>query len=82
MGESLPAISGNELIDLLVKKDGWVEIRHSTHGQVLQKKFPDRTRVIVIPTKSESLKPGVLAAILGTKQSCLGRKGLLRLLSS
>lgn len=79
MGGSLPAISGNELIKVLVS-DGWVEGKHSTHGAKLTKRIGNQTLVTIVPTKNDSLPIGTLMAILGTKQTCLGREGLLRLL--
>jgi predicted RNA binding protein YcfA (HicA-like mRNA interferase family) len=80
MSQKLPAISGNELIKLLLK-DNW-EISHkATHGISMKKRFPDgRYRVTIIPTSNESLPKGTLAAILGPKQTNLRRDGLLDLL--
>jgi predicted RNA binding protein YcfA (HicA-like mRNA interferase family) len=72
-------ISGKNLIKLAVK-DGW-EIKHrATHGISLSKKYPDKTRVIVIPDKEALLPDGTLAAILGPKQMGIGRKGLEELI--
>ncbi|MFQ5864557.1 MAG: type II toxin-antitoxin system HicA family toxin [bacterium] len=71
----LPAITGNELLKLL-SKDGWKVSREATHGRTLTKEFPDRTRVTFIPETNESLPKGTLSAILGTKQTAIGRKGL------
>jgi predicted RNA binding protein YcfA (HicA-like mRNA interferase family) len=81
MGDSLPAISGPELIKLL-KKDGWIEKRNMAHGIILIKYFQseDRTRVTTIPTKRRSLPRGTLMDILGSTQTCLGRKGLTELM--
>ena len=76
---ALPAISGNKLIKLL-KKDGWVEKRRATHGASLAKQFGDRFRVTVVPTKNSSLPNGTLADILRSKQTGLGRAGLLDLI--
>ena len=50
------------------------------HGQVLTKKVGGRTLVTVVPSKSEPLPAGTLAAILGSKQTQLGKAGLQRLL--
>jgi len=47
----------------------------------LAKRFGDRTRVTVIPDSGASLDDGTLAAILGPKQTGIGRKGLLDLLN-
>lgn len=75
----LPAVSGRQLIRLL-KKDGWQEGRQATHGKSLTKRFGDRTRVTVVPTKRSSLPEGTLNAILGDKQTGIGKNGLLNLL--
>jgi len=75
----LPAISGKKLIDLL-KKDGWIEGRRATHGLALTKKFKDKVRVAIIPTKGKSLPTGTLMAILSDKQTGLGKEGLLELI--
>lgn len=75
----LPAISGKKLVNLL-KKDGWIEGRRATHGLTLTKKFKDKTRVTFIPTKGKSLPKGTLMAILGDKQTGLGKEGLFELI--
>jgi predicted RNA binding protein YcfA (HicA-like mRNA interferase family) len=78
MSGGLPAITGPELIKLLLK-NGWQEEDRVTHGLALSKKKSDgRTLVTVIPTKPRSLPRGTLSAIL--KQTELGRDGLLALL--
>lgn len=79
MGNALPAISGNQLIKLL-KKDGWEESGHNNHVVKLRKKFPDRTRCTVIQPIDDSLRPGTLSAILGVKQTDIGRDGLEKLI--
>jgi len=76
---SLPAVSGIELIRLL-KSDGWQEGRHSTHGRTLIKRFGDRIRVTFVPEKSKPLPVGTLMAILGPKQTAVGRRGLQALI--
>jgi len=77
--EQLPAISGKQLMKLLMK-DGWQAGRHATHGRTLSKRFGSRTRVTFIPDKSKALPQGTLSAILGHKQTQLGRKGLSELI--
>lgn len=81
MSAELPAITGPELIALLVK-DGWEVRRYATHGRTLTKRdaVSEKTLVTFIPTKSRPLPPGTLHSILGPKQTRLGRKGLLALL--
>jgi len=75
-------ISGRELIALL-ERHGWRIMRRSNHGVFLSRQFPgeSRPRTTVIPDKPRDLKPGVLAQILGPKQTGLGRAGLERMLN-
>ena len=81
MPGGLPAITGYNLISLL-KKDGWKEAGHRTHGLAMVKEFPDgRKRVTIIPHTSDSLPQGTLHDILGSKQTGLGRRGLERLMN-
>ena len=80
MNENLPAISGPELLKLL-QKDGWVVQRQTRHGESLVKTDEKgRKSVTVIPTKGRSLPKGTLGAILGPKQTNIGREGLLKLI--
>ena len=72
----LPAIRGRQLIKLLVK-DGWIIEGRVTHGVALSKRFNDRTIVTVIPDIYAPLDEGTLGAILGSKQTCIGKVGLL-----
>lgn len=75
-----PAISGKKLIRLL-RKDDWIVKRQAEHGVALAKFFPDRTRVTVIPNTTVSLDDGTLGAILGPKQTGIGKRGLLALIN-
>lgn len=80
MASPLRAITGLQLIKLLIK-DGWIVKRRTNHGVSLAKKVNNRTRVTVIPTKkSQSLPPGTLSAILGPKQTNIGKEGLRNLI--
>ena len=72
-------ITGRQLIKIL-KKDGWEIKRKSRHGIALAKKIGDRTRVTIVPDTTVTLPQGTLNAILGPKQTCLGRQGLQRLI--
>jgi predicted RNA binding protein YcfA (HicA-like mRNA interferase family) len=74
----LPAISGNELIGVLVSKDGWQTGRQARHRLTLRKTVGTRTLVTFIPTKNDSLPNGTLHAIM--KQTRLRRDELLGLL--
>ena len=76
----VPALSGKQLVRLL-RKDGWILKGRTRHGVALVKRFGDRTRVTVIPDTSASLDDGTLAAILGVKQTGIGKKGLLDLVN-
>lgn len=76
----VPAISGKQLIRLL-KKDGWVEGRRTKHGIALTKPIGERTKVTIIPDTRAPLPEGTLQAILGTKQTGIGKRGLLELLN-
>jgi len=78
--QTLPALNGFELIKLL-KKDGWIEHRQTTHGIALRKRLDDRTRITIVPKTRATLPTGTLMAILGEKQTGLGRSGLLQLLN-
>jgi predicted RNA binding protein YcfA (HicA-like mRNA interferase family) len=78
--QTLPALNGFELIKLL-KKDGWIEHRQNTHGIALRERLDDRTRITIVPKTRATLPTGTLMAILGDKQTGLGRSGLLKLLS-
>ena len=80
MADALPAVTGRQLIRLLIP-DGWEEGRRVNHGRSLHKAFPDgRTRVTVVPDKRSPLPDGTLSAILGPKQTGLGRNGLAALI--
>ena len=76
---NLPAISGKQLIKLLVL-DGWVIKRRATHGLSLYKKIGNRHIVTTIPDKKKPLPDGTRHAILSMKQTQLGNDGLLRLI--
>ena len=74
----LPAMTGEQLLTLLVK-DGWRTCGRKTHGVGITKNINGRNIVSVIPTKP--LVDFVLSAILGPKQTGIGKKGLLELLN-
>jgi len=76
----LSTLSGKKLIKLLVK-DGWEIKRRAKHGVSLAKSFADRTRVTVVPDTRAQLDDGTLSAILGVKQTNIGKRGLLELVS-
>lgn len=76
----IPAITGKQLIKLL-KRDGWEPVRKATHGISLTKCIGKRKRVTVIQDIRASLPQGTLRAILSTKQTGIGKRGLLELLN-
>lgn len=77
MADTLPAVTGRQLIRLF-RCDGWEEkSKRTREGIFFFKRFPDGTvRRTVIPPKRRPLTPGLLSAILGPKQSGIGRDGL------
>lgn len=77
---TLPALTGKQLIKLL-RADGWCPGRHTRHGLSLVKKINDQTLVTFVPDTSDSLPEGTLQAIIATKQTRLGKKGLLGLIN-
>jgi len=64
----------------LLKEDGWKPGRIATHGQVYTKTVNDTTLVTVLPLRTDLLPEETLAAILGPKQTRLGKAGLRRLI--
>ena len=81
MAMALPAITGRQLIRLF-RLDGWRDTGRTRHGVGLAKAdATGRMRVTTIPDKRRPLAPGTLAAILGPKQSNLGRAGLAALIA-
>jgi len=72
----IPALSGKQLISLL-QKDGWVIHGRTRHGVSLKKIVNQRTIVTVVPGSRASLPEGTLNAILGVKQTGIGKSGLL-----
>ena len=64
MAGGFPALSGNELIKILVKEFGCEEGDKRTHGMALIRRTNDRVCVTVVPMKDDSLPSGTLSAIL------------------
>lgn len=76
MAEELPAISGRQL-ERLFRLDGWKQKRRAKEGTFFAKRDANGVvRHTVITTKKRPLAPGTLAAMLGPKQSNVGRDGL------
>ncbi len=74
-------ISGKQLMFLL-KKDGWQQGGRRTHAVFFSKRFLNESipRSTVIPDKSDPLPDGTLGAILGVRQTGLGKPGLQKLI--
>lgn len=82
MAPSLPAITGKQLIRLL-RRAGWEKGRRLPHGIAFSKvDVSGQMRVTTIPDKRSAIPPGTLAAILGLKQTNLGRAGLVALIAT
>ena len=79
MHSDLPAITGKQLIRLF-KKDGFISGRRAKHERTMIKHIECRIRLTFIPDTRASLDRGTLMAILGPKQTTLGRKALLKLI--
>lgn len=75
------SITGKQLITLL-QEDGWTLSRRSRHGAFLFKRFPGESspRFTTVPDKSDLLPDGTLGAILGIRQTRLGKDGLQKLI--
>jgi len=66
----------------LLRLDGWEEGRRVNHGRSFHKTFPDTVpRVTLVSDKRTPLPSGTLAAILGPKQTGIGREGLAALIA-
>ena len=75
----IPALTGRQLISLLMR-NGWVEQRRANHGVFLVKLVDGRRRTALVKDTSRDIPRGTLSAILSSKQTGLGRAGLLRLM--
>jgi predicted RNA binding protein YcfA (HicA-like mRNA interferase family) len=79
MHSDLPAITGKQLIRLL-EGNGWLAGRKANHGRTMTKRIGNRTRVTFIPETKAPLPKGTLMSILGSKQTAIGREGLIKLI--
>jgi hypothetical protein len=76
MPEAIPPVTGKQLI-WLFRQAGWDEVRRSKEGIMFAKRFPDgRFASTVISPTRRPLTPGTLGAIIGPRQSGIGRDGL------
>ena len=73
-------VTGRQLIRLL-RRDGWEEVGRARHGIAFAKTVDGRKRVTVVPDKRSALPIGTLNAILGPKQTGIGREGLEQLIA-
>lgn len=74
-----PSIKGRQLLRLLIA-DGWEYVRDAPHGKWLRKRFRNETRFTTVKDDNAVIPAGTLSAILGPKQTGLGRRGLRRLI--
>lgn len=79
MGGGIPSLTGEELV-LLLQRDGWELVERKTHGQYLRKLYDGKYRYTTVPTKGGALPDGTLGAILGPKQTSIGKAGLKKLI--
>lgn len=75
----IPSLKGKQLYRLLIS-DGWEVRRNSAHGMWLRKKFPEGYRYTTVKNTGHDLPRGTLNAILGPRETGLGREGLLALI--
>lgn len=78
MAADLPAISPKVLIKIL-ENEGWQIKRRANHGLAMAKFFEGKNYITIIPTKDKSIPKGTLMAILGPKQTKIGRDRFLEL---
>jgi predicted RNA binding protein YcfA (HicA-like mRNA interferase family) len=79
MADEIPPLSGTDLIKLL-KSNGWVSKGNSTHGETLFKNINGKNVYTTVPKKYKKMPNSILGQILGSKQTNLGRDGLLALI--
>lgn len=82
MTEALPSLTPLQLLRLL-EKDGWTIKRNRTReGAFVEKRFPDGGyRSTIVSTKHRrAIAGGTLHAILGPRQTAIGREGLRALI--
>lgn len=80
MAREIPPVTGRQLIRLFIR-DGWeVKRQHSSHVILSKMDREGRHRVVVIPNRRSPLPDGTLNAIIGLRQSGIGRSGLRELL--
>lgn len=72
---NIPAITGPQLAMLLIQ-DGWQAGRLGRHGQLYSKRVAGILLTTTVPTKRAPIPQGTLGAILGPKQTRLGKQGL------
>jgi predicted RNA binding protein YcfA (HicA-like mRNA interferase family) len=80
MSGGIPSLNGPEMAKLL-EGDGWSRHGANAHGWTYKKTLPSgETLVTTIPNETSPIAKGTLNAILGPKQTRLGRRGFLRIL--
>lgn len=68
----MPAVTGKDLIDLLLADEGYTIQRRNPHGLILVKWDNGRMYRTTIKDNREVIPPGTLGEILGPKQTGLG----------
>jgi predicted RNA binding protein YcfA (HicA-like mRNA interferase family) len=80
MSGGIPAINGPKLAKLL-EGDGWQRHGGNPHGWTYKKTLANgETLVTTVPNETSPMAKGTLNAILGPRQTRLGRSGFLKLL--
>ena len=77
--QKLPALTCRQVLKLLLA-EGWERKRNTRHAVLLQKRFPDGTKIAFVKDSRAIIPPPVLSDILGPKQTGIGRDGLRRLI--
>ena len=76
MSTKTPTITGLQLIRLL-ELDDWIRREKQTeHGVFFHKRVGGAFLSTTIPPKNDPIPDGTLSAILGSKQTKLGKDGL------
>src|SRR5262249_25769674 len=78
---AVPPLTGKQLLRLL-RHDGWAAAGKAPYGArriALTKKVGQRTMIAVLAAKRDVIPETALTAILGPKQSGLGKPGLAKL---
>ncbi len=78
MSVDLPAINPKDLIKIF-ENEGWQIQRRANHDLAMSKYFNGKNHITIIPMKDKSMPKRTLMAILGIKQTQIGRERFLEL---